>query len=307
MKSSSGGPGEIRDVRLHLAPKFSFGGRHPSELDRLATNTPAYCKSGTHRAPFGETLLDHGRRFDKKSYAKLVKEGRHWKATPGPGAYRTPRTMGHTQSDEAIMHFAHERLPIWKFGTGPQSKFVYDNVGTSGKTPGPGTYRTWTELDTGSKRGGSPVPRWPTAPISGDVMVSPNLVRSQSSTLTGRHEFDLDKFAECNPFYCKFGTHRAPHGESLLDHGRRFDKDKYAKLLLEGRHWKATPGPGAYRSQRFIGEASGDEMTLHVNRERLPIWKFGTKNPTSFQRESMGTSYKSPGPGTYKTFSQFSI
>merc|ERR1719219_2115494 len=122
-------------------------------MDRLAECTPFYCKTGTHRATYGETLLDHGRRFDKKSYEKMRKQGRHWKATPGPGTYRTQRALGPACGDEMSLHCNQERLAQWRFGTGPQSKFTNISMGTSAKTPGPGAYATWTQFRPASKRG----------------------------------------------------------------------------------------------------------------------------------------------------------
>eukprot|EP00397_Hematodinium_sp_SG-2012_P061496 GEMP01081532.1.p1 GENE.GEMP01081532.1~~GEMP01081532.1.p1 ORF type:complete len:250 (+),score=41.50 GEMP01081532.1:257-1006(+) len=241
----------------------------------------------------------------KRPQEKLRREGRQWKATPGPGTYKTQRTLGRTLSDEMSLHCNQDRLPIWKFGTGTQSDFVKISMGTSSKTPGPGKYRTWTQFRPSDRRGVNHLPSWSTAPTSTEVVCSPNLQRSQSWSCMLNHHTELDRLAECAPFHSKTGTHRASYGESLLDHGRRFDKKKYAALLSEGRHFKATPGPGTYRTQRFVGEAHGQEVSLHSTRDRLPTWKMGTGAQSEFVTKSLGTAAHSPGPGTYTDYGQF--
>merc|ERR1719228_800884 len=118
------------------------------------------------------------------------------------------------------------------------------------------------------------------------------------------YDRELDRLSSITPFFCKTGTHRAAYGETLLDHGRRFNTKEQDKLQKTGKHWKSTPGPGAYRTPRALGPASGDEMSLHCNQERLPIWKVGTGPQQLFVEQSMATAYKSPGPGTYTDYGQ---
>lgn len=147
-----------KDPRYASAPAFTFGGRYSEELDVLASNTPFFCKTGTHRCPQGEVLLDHLRRRDDRSIDKLIIQRRHWKATPGPGAYRIPRTIGDIEFkwDLHLDEINIDRAPIWKFGTGNRSR-TYHSIGSKpgdtwehegalqhpkpyNLTPGPGHY-----------------------------------------------------------------------------------------------------------------------------------------------------------------------
>jgi len=134
-----------RDPRLSKAPAFTMGGRYKSELDRLSSITPFY-PQGTHRAEHGQTLLANGRLFDTKTQDHLKKVGRQWKATPGPGAYKTQRCLlDHDIKDNADgTRTRYMREPAYKFTTGPQSQYMELQLGDRWRNPGPGTYRTYT-------------------------------------------------------------------------------------------------------------------------------------------------------------------
>jgi len=82
-----------KDPRFKTGPSFTMGGKFGDELDTLASCSPFF-QGGTHRCPQGEELLDQLRRRDDEHINELHKLGRQWKATPGPGTYRTPRDMG---------------------------------------------------------------------------------------------------------------------------------------------------------------------------------------------------------------------
>lgn len=148
-----------KDPRHASAPAFSFGGRYPMELDCIASNNPFFNKSGTHRCPNGEKLLDHLRRRDDRSIDKLITRGQHWKSTPGPGAYRIPRAVGFfkgVKGEVDIEDVTVDRPSEWKIGTARRFR-TYHSLGPKpmdpwqheGKltypsavnlSPGPGTY-----------------------------------------------------------------------------------------------------------------------------------------------------------------------
>lgn len=111
-----------KDNRFQSAPSWSFGGRYGDELDTLASNN-AFFGGGTHRCPQGEELLDHLRRRDDKHIQDLTKQGRQWKAVPGPGTYRTPGCVGdpmakggRDRNDIVMGTTMHNKTPAWTMG-----------------------------------------------------------------------------------------------------------------------------------------------------------------------------------------------
>jgi hypothetical protein len=146
-----------RDPRFASAPSWTFGGRFSDELSTLASNRPQYCKTGTHRAEFGELLLDHLARRNDTNQAALERVGRHWKAKPGPGAYRTPFYMGRGLDDmvkvDEVMANQFSEWTIEKFNrkrtyqiTGGYHPTTWEHEGLlkypsiRNITPGPGAY-----------------------------------------------------------------------------------------------------------------------------------------------------------------------
>lgn len=128
-----------RDVRYSSAPSFTFGGRYGDEVDTLASNSPFF-QHGTHRCPQGEELTDvYGRRDDK--HLKTLKAlGRQWKATPGPGSYRTPRSLGSIEkgpdkTDLDCRRMSHSSVASWSIGRSLRTKFWHT---TGGQTMNPG-------------------------------------------------------------------------------------------------------------------------------------------------------------------------
>lgn len=148
-----------KDPRHASAPAYSFGGRYPSELDVIANNNPFFNKTGTHRCPNGEKLLDQLRRRDDRSLDKMIVNRQHWKATPGPGSYNIPRAVGFfkgVKGEVDIEDVMVEKPSEWKIGTGRRFR-TYHSLGPKpmdpwqheGKlkhpspvnvSPGPGTY-----------------------------------------------------------------------------------------------------------------------------------------------------------------------
>eukprot|EP00930_Biecheleria_cincta_P010201 TRINITY_DN112198_c0_g1_i1.p1 TRINITY_DN112198_c0_g1~~TRINITY_DN112198_c0_g1_i1.p1 ORF type:complete len:210 (-),score=23.51 TRINITY_DN112198_c0_g1_i1:38-667(-) len=123
-----------RDPRYASAPSFSFGCRSSHELNSLATNRAFFCKTGTHRCPSGEELLDEWRRRDDKKISKLVEKGRHFKATPGPGTYRIPRLLGEvdrTREMAVNKSSAPYRPPTWAIGQALRPR-MYHTLGGVG-------------------------------------------------------------------------------------------------------------------------------------------------------------------------------
>eukprot|EP00928_Gymnodinium_smaydae_P087439 TRINITY_DN71701_c0_g1_i1.p2 TRINITY_DN71701_c0_g1~~TRINITY_DN71701_c0_g1_i1.p2 ORF type:complete len:197 (+),score=12.71 TRINITY_DN71701_c0_g1_i1:111-701(+) len=149
-----------KDPRYASAPAFSFGTRSKGEINNLASNRPFYCKTGTHRCPQGELLLDKLRRRDDKAIDALRATGRHWKATPGPGTYRIPRALGAVERRDQEVALGPvcmpDRGPAWLLGSQAKRPPVYHTLGGSGHThdcdcrlrpptprnlsPGPGRY-----------------------------------------------------------------------------------------------------------------------------------------------------------------------
>jgi len=120
-----------KDPRHASAPAYSFGGRYPMELDVIANNNPFFCKFGTHRCPNGEKLLDQLRRRDDRNIDKLISKRQHWKATPGPGAYRIPRCVGFfkgVKGEVDIEDVMVDRPSEWKIGTGRRFR-TYHSLG----------------------------------------------------------------------------------------------------------------------------------------------------------------------------------
>lgn len=130
------------------------------ELNSLASNNAFYCKTGSHRAPCGESMLGAkaGRR-DDHYLDEMRKTGRQWKTTPGPGTYRTPRALCcKTELSKEVqlgMVAQPNRTPTWRIGTARRQP-VYHTIGGGGHThehegrmrvptprnlsPGPGRY-----------------------------------------------------------------------------------------------------------------------------------------------------------------------
>merc|ERR550514_2727661 len=103
-----------KDPRFMSSPSWTFGGRYSDELDTLASNRPQYCKTGTHRAEFGELLLDHLARWNDTNQVALESVGRHWKAKPGAGAYRTPFYIGRGPEDMVkVDEVTANQFPEW--------------------------------------------------------------------------------------------------------------------------------------------------------------------------------------------------
>jgi len=161
-----------KDPRYQSAPSFSFGRKSDSQLNTLACNSPIFCKTGTHRAPQGELLLgSRDRRRDDKVFEKLKAKGSQWKAgTPGPGTYRTMRTIGShvenikTEVNVSAIQFG-DRGPTYRVGCGAARGRIYNTLGGSGHdrepeagekypryptprniVPGPGRYHQDSDL-----------------------------------------------------------------------------------------------------------------------------------------------------------------
>lgn len=147
-----------KDPRYQSSPSFSFGRRSKNELNTLSNNRPFFCKSGTHRAPEGEVLLQGGVR-DDKVLEHLASSGRQWKSVPGPGTYRIPRTIGNLENSKEEIAMSHvnlnSRSPTWGMVQARRPS-VYHTLGGSGHdqqhegrlrfptprnlSPGPGRY-----------------------------------------------------------------------------------------------------------------------------------------------------------------------
>ena len=81
-----------RDPRVPRVLGGGFGLRSNTELDILSAANIFFCRTGTHRAMYGERFT-HGR----KTLA-LPRE-----PYPGPGAYRTVRTLGWAEKPARAM------------------------------------------------------------------------------------------------------------------------------------------------------------------------------------------------------------
>jgi len=277
----------VRDPRLNRAPSWSFGKKTDSELDRLSC-AQAFFPNGTHRAPHGECLLTNGRLFDKEMDVSLRERGRQWKATPGPGTYKTQRVVGFGKNNGDCTEITRSQLvrePLWAFGTGPQSNYMEQQLGTIIKNPGPGTYRTWTMFQ-------------PLKENQHDQMHTPNIPKSYSQPIGLKVDSDLDRLAACNPFFAAGGTHRAAHGQLLLKDGRLFDKETQDNLKKVGRQWKAVPGPGSYRTSMIMGVDGGDQADVTKHRYNHEAnWKFGSGAKIDFVHIPC-----SPGPANYNKY-----
>mmetsp|Transcript_18481 Transcript_18481/g.50843 ORF Transcript_18481/g.50843 Transcript_18481/m.50843 type:complete len:189 (+) Transcript_18481:80-646(+) len=148
-----------KDPRFSSAPAFSFGSRSTNELNSMASNSAFFCKTGSHRAPNGESLLGRNGRRDDKHMDKLQSLGRQWKATPGPGAYRIPRALSCKTDQKQEIPLGNismvNKSPTWRIGSSRRAP-VYHTLGGSGHThehegrmrvptprnlsPGPGRY-----------------------------------------------------------------------------------------------------------------------------------------------------------------------
>ncbi|CAD7929799.1 unnamed protein product [Amoebophrya sp. A25] len=293
---------ERRDPTLSRSSSFSMGGRYPREIDKLASNNPFF-QQGTHRAEYGEELLTHARGFDRASQDALRAQGRQWKATPGPGAYRTQRVIGETQlgDNASIAATRIYKEPSWQFGKGPMCTYMRDQAGTSWNSPGPGSYRTWSHFVPEGKQ----VPRFTSPAVSQDEMCSPNLPRSMSVTIPIKTVNDTDRLASCNPLFPN-GTHRANYGETFLTNGRIRDDKTIDALTAQGRHWKQTPGAGTYRTPVAIADPGVNIVAgeTKLDRNRIyhePAWKFGTGAQIAFDTMP-GVVVDSPGPCAYSKY-----
>ncbi|CAD7941904.1 unnamed protein product [Amoebophrya sp. A120] len=292
---------ERRDPTLSRSSSFSMGGRYPNEVDKLASNNPFF-PGGTHRAEYGEDLLTPGRCFDRKRQDQLRAQGRQWKATPGPGAYKTQRVIGETQlgDNASITATRIYKEPSWRFGSGGMCTYMRDQAGSAWFSPGPGTYRTWSHFTPE----GTQLPRYTGPSVSADEMCSPNLARSMSVTIPIKTVNDTDRLASCNPFF-QDGTHRANYGETFLKNGRIRDDKAIARLTEQGRHWKQTPGAGTYKTPVALaptGDSIAGEAKLDRNRiTHEPAWVFGTGAQIAFDTMP-GVVVDSPGPCAYDKF-----
>eukprot|EP00927_Polykrikos_kofoidii_P056656 TRINITY_DN50741_c0_g1_i1.p1 TRINITY_DN50741_c0_g1~~TRINITY_DN50741_c0_g1_i1.p1 ORF type:complete len:230 (-),score=17.74 TRINITY_DN50741_c0_g1_i1:105-794(-) len=141
-----------KDPRYASAPSFSFGRKLNSELNTLASNSPLYAKTGTHRVAQGETLLGSGSCLrNDKVLGKWTDEGRIWKSgSPGPGTYAIPRAFGtHMMNPKrevavSVVQYG-DRSPTWRFGgdpskpTGPLRQRIYHTLGGGGHDSNRGT------------------------------------------------------------------------------------------------------------------------------------------------------------------------
>eukprot|EP00451_Oxyrrhis_marina_P009244 CAMPEP_0204324540 /NCGR_PEP_ID=MMETSP0469-20131031/10314_1 /ASSEMBLY_ACC=CAM_ASM_000384 /TAXON_ID=2969 /ORGANISM="Oxyrrhis marina" /LENGTH=334 /DNA_ID=CAMNT_0051306217 /DNA_START=72 /DNA_END=1075 /DNA_ORIENTATION=- len=322
-----------------MAPRGALEGGGAEEVDTLACNRPQFCKTGTHRCPQGEELLDHLARRDDQQQEINRKAGRQWKTAPGPGAYRTPRTVGDgaAERDLNLDEVNIEQQPIWSIGKS-RRKRTYSTIGGSqgswqhegqlqkpasmvNLSPGPGTYRTWSSFapgtPKGTEKGRGLAPNYDMTQRSSDVVFNPNGARSTAWSFGGRWAEEVDTLAANRPQFSKTGTHRTPQGEELLDHLARRDDKQQEVNRKAGRQWKAGPGPGAYRTPRTVGDGAAErDLNLdEVNIEQQPIWSIGTArrkrtyatlggSQGQWQHEGLLTHPKSdfnltPGPGTH--------
>lgn len=132
-------PYSTKNNVTHLqGPAWTFGRRLSEELDTCASNNPFFCKTGTHRCPQGEELLTDLRVRDDSQIEQLVKEGRQWKVPPGPGAYRTTRTIGDGEpgSDLNLDEVNIDLQPLWTIGRARRQK-IYHTLGTRVDTDKP--------------------------------------------------------------------------------------------------------------------------------------------------------------------------
>jgi len=125
-----------KDLRFQSSPSWSFGGRYGDELDTLASNNYFYDKTGTHRCPQGEELLDHLRRRDDKHIEDLTKQGRQWKSVPGPGTYRTPGCVGdpmakggRDRNDIKMGQVMHNKTPSWTMSSTSRRPKTFHTLG----------------------------------------------------------------------------------------------------------------------------------------------------------------------------------
>lgn len=128
-----------KDPRYNHSPSWSFGSRSSTSLDTLADNNPMFW-NGTHRARSGELLLGADKyvcKRDEANYGKLKEQGRHWKATPGPGTYRIPRAIGsHVEDKKTEFQMSTatypDRAPSFRIGTGNARGRMYATIGGGG-------------------------------------------------------------------------------------------------------------------------------------------------------------------------------
>jgi len=90
-----------RDPRLPRIKGGLFGLRSDAMLDRISTASPFF-RTGTHRAPHANSVLNQVFQFDLLKFKALKSTGRHWKTTPGPGTYRTPFSLNRSHSLDTV-------------------------------------------------------------------------------------------------------------------------------------------------------------------------------------------------------------
>eukprot|EP00931_Biecheleriopsis_adriatica_P121733 TRINITY_DN96791_c0_g1_i1.p1 TRINITY_DN96791_c0_g1~~TRINITY_DN96791_c0_g1_i1.p1 ORF type:complete len:211 (-),score=26.96 TRINITY_DN96791_c0_g1_i1:74-706(-) len=110
-------------------------------------------------------------------------------------------------------------------------------------------------------------------------MRDPRYASAPSFSFGCRSDHELNSLSSNSTFLCKSGTHRACNGQLLLDHLRRRDDKTQKALLAKGRQYKATPGPGAYRIPRLMGDV---DRTREISVNKIsavsnpPTWKVGS-------------------------------
>ena len=82
-----------RDPRLGRIRGGVIGSRSDRQADMVSSASPFLAEFGTHRPPYGNSILTDGV-LNKSKLNVLVKNGRQWKSGPGPSTNSTGFSMG---------------------------------------------------------------------------------------------------------------------------------------------------------------------------------------------------------------------
>ena len=124
-----------RDPRYGKLLGGVMGAKSSSQSDRISSISPFFSEFGTHRAPHGGAVLDESRKFCRSKDDELIRTGRQWKTTPGPGTYRTVSVIGNPPNQDSVD--ASKTL----YSRAARSRVVgYPRHGPVSATPGPADY-----------------------------------------------------------------------------------------------------------------------------------------------------------------------
>lgn len=263
-RALSPGPGMYQTVKDNNdAPKYHFGTKSVSDLDKFKKSVPGPGQYNPVSNAFNQTAFSFGGRHELKNKDLLGK--------PGPGAYSTKSTLSHTMG----------KIGTAKKGMPLVSKLILSN-------PGPGQYadsnnetlkRAAPKYRFGSsKRGDEGITKIKAMiPGPGQYAFAPKVgAEAPKYSLTARRP-------DTSPTVGKYSPGPGNYNPSDNYAKNQAPKYRFGSSTRKDLRKTFSPSPDAY-----------NVTTLDSRKKSSPAFGFGSSN-----RQALSKTSLAPGPGNY--------